>query len=100
MSGALPSELPGPTSPLPAITCPGDCCFCQVTPSGVVYLQCTRQTDEPFMMKDDEHGLPQVQPGETTQDGVTWQKQQSPGQVMAGRGDVGPGSSDGRAPDM
>ena len=24
----------------------------------------------------------------------------SPGQVMAGRGDVGPGSSDGRAPDM
>ena len=27
-------------------------------------------------------------------------KQQSPGQVMAGRGDVGPGSSDGRAPDM
>ena len=24
MSGALPSELPGPTSPLPAITCPGD----------------------------------------------------------------------------
>ena len=25
---------------------------------------------------------------------------QSPGQVMAGRGDVGPGSSDGRAPDM
>ena len=26
--------------------------------------------------------------------------QQSPGQVMAGRGDVGPGSSDGRAPDM
>ena len=25
MSGALPSELPGPTSPLPAITCPGDC---------------------------------------------------------------------------
>ena len=27
------------------------------------------------MMKDDEHGLPQVQPGETTPDGVTWQKQ-------------------------
>ena len=27
MSGALPSELPGPTSPLPAITCPGDCCL-------------------------------------------------------------------------
>ena len=52
------------------------------------------------MMKDDEHGLPQVQPGKTTPDGVTWQKQQSPGQVMAGRGDVGPGSSDGRAPDM
>ena len=25
------------------------------------------------MMKDDEHGLPQVQPGETTPDGVTWQ---------------------------
>ena len=38
------------------------------------------------MMKDDKHGLPQVQPGETTPDGVTWQKQQSPGQVMAGRG--------------
>ena len=69
----------------------------------------------PFMMKDDEHGLGSarrdnsrwshlakttVQPGETTPDGVTWQKQQSPGQVMAGRGDVGPGSSDGRAPDM
>ena len=52
------------------------------------------------MMKDDELGLPQVQPGETTPDGVTWQKQQSPGQVMAGRGDVGPGSSNGRAPDM
>ena len=38
------------------------------------------------MMKDDEHGLPQVQPGEITSDGVTWQQQQqSPGQVMAGR---------------
>ena len=42
------------------------------------------------MMKDDEHGLPQVQPGETTPDGVTWQKQQSPGQVMAGRGTWAP----------
>ena len=31
------------------------------------------QTDEPLMMKDDEHGLPQVQPGEITPDGVTWQ---------------------------
>ena len=31
---------------------------------------------------------------------TTRQKQQSPGQVMAGRGDVGPSSSDGRAPDM
>ena len=38
------------------------------------------------MMKDDEHGLPQVQPGEITLDGATWHKQQqSPGQVMAGR---------------
>ena len=26
-SGALLSELPGPTSPLPAITYPGDCCY-------------------------------------------------------------------------
>ena len=49
--------------------------------------------------EDDEHGLPHVQPGEITPDGVTWQKQQSPGQVMAGRGDMGPGSSDSRAPD-
>ena len=28
MSGALPSELPGPTSPLPAITCPGEMLAC------------------------------------------------------------------------
>ena len=64
-----------------------------------IYNAQGRQTNH-LWWKDDEHGLPQVQPGETTPDGVTWQKQQSPGQVMAGRGDVGPGSSDGRAPDM
>ena len=66
-----------------------------------LHSQCTRQTDEPLMMKDDEHGLPQVQPGKITPDGVTWQTTTTT-VTWTGDGwkkDVGPGSSDGRAPD-
>ena len=52
------------------------------------------------MMKDDEHGLPQVQPGEITPDGVTWQTTTTVTWTGDGwKKDVGPSSSDGRAPD-
>ena len=40
---------------------------------------------KPLMMKDDEHGLPQVQPGEITPESPGKQQQQSPEQVLAGR---------------
>ena len=52
------------------------------------------------MMKDDEHGLPQVQPGEITPDGVTWQTTTTVTWTGDGwKKDVGPSSSHGRAPD-
>ena len=52
------------------------------------------------MMKDDEHGLLQVQPGKITPDGVTWQTTTTVTWTGDGwKKDVGPGSSDGRAPD-
>ena len=52
------------------------------------------------MMKDDEHGLPQVQPGEKTPDGVTWQTTTVTWTGDGWKKDVGPGSSDSRAPDV
>ena len=68
MSGALPSELPGPTSPLPAITCPGDCStyltfFQETNLSNIVECQSCKETDIPpdaavFEVKHDENQNP------------------------------------------
>ena len=63
-------------------------------------LEKVSETQGGIMMKDDEHGLPQVQPGKITLNGVTWQTTTTVTWTGGGWKDMGPSSSDGRAPDM